>query len=720
MKKFFLFLFLIPQRRWQVLHHRYSFWRHAVGGRWIAIWSTLSILLCTSGFAQNPGEWVWLHGDSITNNPGNFGTQGVSSPTNYPPSLYESCEWTDLNGNFWLFGGCHINASYGDVWKFDPLINQWTWMKGSGIPNGAAHYGTQGIPSPLNNPPVAWGGINSWVDSDGNFWMFGGGNNVAYSDLWKYNVTSNEWTWMKGPGVGNQFGVYGTRGISNFTNNPGSRGETSASWVDNAGDFWMFGGHDHLGDYLNDLWRYNIASNTWTWMKGSQYPNYSGVFGIKGVEDTASTPDARWAYCRWKDSSGNLWLFGGKGPSIAYNDMWRFNPSTNNWTWMSGNSVGNTNGVNGIKCIADSANNPHYAIESRATWIDANDNFWAYVSGRGIYNSLWMYCSSTNQWAMIKADSLLYNAAPSWGIKGVSSPSTMPMGLMGSIGWTDRNGHLYMFGGWWGGGIWSNALWMYTIDPCCSACNTSISVENFSATDTTLCPGTCLNIINNSQSYSGYQWYFTGGNPYTSNLTNPQNICYPTSGIYDITLIASGCNRIDTLTFLNYINVYSQPPAQSITQNGDTLFAIAGTGTYQWYFNNNLINGATDYFYVAQASGDFNVVATDVNGCEVEAAIFNVTAGLTLTLSKGEGINLYPNPVTDKMTIHYSQATKGTAPQGVLRTVEISIYNMLGENIQCAFDRQLLTVDCRLLPSGMYWLEVSSSEKTYRTKFIKQ
>src|SRR5690349_15825174 len=83
------------------------------------------------------GEWKWIHGDSAShpyNNTGTFGTQGVPSATNEPPAFYEACEWKDLNGNFWLFGGNSTNSQWhGDLWKYDPLANEWTWMKGPGI-----------------------------------------------------------------------------------------------------------------------------------------------------------------------------------------------------------------------------------------------------------------------------------------------------------------------------------------------------------------------------------------------------------------------------------------------------------------------------------------------------------------------------------------------------------------------------------------------------------
>src|SRR5690349_13146928 len=64
----------------------------------------LCSLFWTNSNAQF-GEWTWMHGDSIWGSPGNYGTLGVSSPTNEPPAVYETCEWTDLNGNLWIFGG---------------------------------------------------------------------------------------------------------------------------------------------------------------------------------------------------------------------------------------------------------------------------------------------------------------------------------------------------------------------------------------------------------------------------------------------------------------------------------------------------------------------------------------------------------------------------------------------------------------------------------------
>jgi hypothetical protein len=104
------------------------------------------IFFCSVTFCfSQAGEWVWIKGSSGTGQPGYFGTQGVPGPLNHPPGLYEPSELTDLNGNFWLWGG---NGGGNDLWKYNSVSNEWTWMK-----SGIADYGIQGVSSPTNNPP---------------------------------------------------------------------------------------------------------------------------------------------------------------------------------------------------------------------------------------------------------------------------------------------------------------------------------------------------------------------------------------------------------------------------------------------------------------------------------------------------------------------------------------------------------------------------------------
>ena len=178
-----------------------------------------SSLFIDQSHAQ-PGEWTWMKGSSGNSGAPVYGTQGVASIANTPPALYEAAEWTDHDGNFWMFGGIRdFSSEYNTLWKFNPATNEWTWVKGSTTCCQAGVYGTLGVPS-INNTPGArsWGAC-SWVDNDGHLWLYGGigydisGGYQVLSDLWKYDIATNEWTWVYGPNSGTIAVDYGTLGV---------------------------------------------------------------------------------------------------------------------------------------------------------------------------------------------------------------------------------------------------------------------------------------------------------------------------------------------------------------------------------------------------------------------------------------------------------------------------------------------------------------------------
>src|ERR1700721_1593441 len=79
------------------------------------------------------------------------------------------------------------------------------------------------------------------------------------------------WVWMKGPNTPNLYANFGTQGVSDPGNNPsGLCG--AAYWEDLDGNFWIFGGANLESNgvvYNNsisysDLWKYEVATNTWT------------------------------------------------------------------------------------------------------------------------------------------------------------------------------------------------------------------------------------------------------------------------------------------------------------------------------------------------------------------------------------------------------------------------------------------------------------------------
>jgi len=289
------------------------------------------------------GEWTWVSGTNIGNQPGKYGTQGMPAPDNLPGARTDAAFWTDSVGNMWLFGGygCDSNSPCGyanlnDLWKFSG--GEWTWMAGSATANQSGSYGTLGSAAP-GNIPGARADAATWTDLSGNLWLFGGAvytypypTESLMSDLWKFS--EGEWTWMGGSADTNQPGNSGLLGTPGSNNIPSARSFASG-WTDRSGNFWLFGGFCIVGSDItfmescNDLWQY--SDGEWTWVAGPPGGDQPGTYGILGVPSPDVMPGARGDSATWVDSSGNLWLFGGGGYGSTstwgdLNDLWKLEP----------------------------------------------------------------------------------------------------------------------------------------------------------------------------------------------------------------------------------------------------------------------------------------------------------------------------------------------------------------------------------------------------------
>ena len=98
--------------------------------------------------------------------------------------------------------------------------------------------------------------------------------------------------------------------------------------------------------------QWSFAQRQWTWMGGSKATDIDGTYGIPGVAASSNIPGGRMGACTWKDKQGNFWLFGGRGEAESssglLNDLWRYNPTNKQWTWIAGEKSANTPGQYGI------------------------------------------------------------------------------------------------------------------------------------------------------------------------------------------------------------------------------------------------------------------------------------------------------------------------------------------------------------------------------------
>jgi len=456
-----------------------------------------------------PNQWMWASGASTvpivpgsnSGNPGVYGTLGVPAGGNVPGGRQGAVTWTDSSGNLWLFGGSGYDANgtfafLNDLWEYQVSLGQWAWMGGaSAVPVGSPEsggnpgiYGSLGIPSTANIPGSRTGAVG-WMDKNGNLWLFGGagidstGLSGNLNDLWEYIPSTGAWAWMGGSSTigsaGAVPGIYGTLGQPSPVNVPGSR-NFAVSWNDNTGNFWLFGGYgsDSANNFgvLNDLWKYSPSTAQWTWVSGSSgLPGgigASGSYGTLGTPAATNVPGAREAAIAWTDAGGNFWLFGGFGFMPAsqgfLNDLWKFDPATSQWTWVSGSDTlpfgdnGNP-GVYGTLDVPAAGNEPG-SRTSAVAWTDRNGKLWLFggegddATGSAInfLNDLWAFDPATVQWTWMGGSSRFSESciqqgvcgqAGIYGTLGVPSPQNFPGSRQSAVAWTDLNHNLWLFAG---------------------------------------------------------------------------------------------------------------------------------------------------------------------------------------------------------------------------------------------------------------------------------
>jgi len=375
-------------------------------------------------WAFNTGtlQWTWERGGNGLSG-AVAGTYPASpnlpaSATNLPGQRNSAATWVDKTGNLWMFGGYGTDSNgligyMNDMWSFSPSTKWWAWIGGSasaGALAGNPNWGTLGVADPANQPNPR-SNAATWTDAAGNFYMYGGNgylNSGTYiqGDLWQYNPVANLWTWINGSQSPTAIGSYGSIGVTVAANKPGARHSATTWTSSDGGTFWLYGGtgvdaNGTLGD-LNDLWKYDVQSNMWTWVSGSNLVNATGVYGTNEVFAATNQPGARYGATGWIGKDGNLWLFGGNGINstgtpVVLNDLWEYQTATNQWVWFNGSYNGNSPGYYGTLNTLSSSNIPGSRIYS-SNWVDSAGVFWLYggqgfdaSSTNGRLGDLWKY-----------------------------------------------------------------------------------------------------------------------------------------------------------------------------------------------------------------------------------------------------------------------------------------------------------------------------------------
>jgi hypothetical protein len=192
-----------------------------------------------------------------------------------------------------LFGGSNRNGKFDDTWAFDLASKSWTKLATGGGPSARDY--TQMVYEPTGGSIVLFGGSDASEDRN---------------DLWAFDVEANTWTELKPSGI-----------------LPQAREGHGMVYEPNTDRVLVFGGlNNDSGELLNDLWAYDLATNTWTLL------NPSG--SLPAGRELASI-----AYC---PGSQLVLLFGGlalgadagagAGADADLGDLWAYDPVADTWT----------------------------------------------------------------------------------------------------------------------------------------------------------------------------------------------------------------------------------------------------------------------------------------------------------------------------------------------------------------------------------------------------
>jgi hypothetical protein len=182
-----------------------------------------------------------------------------------------------------------------------------------------------------------------------------------------------------------------------------------------------------------------------------------------------------------------------------------------------------------------------------------------------------------------------------------------------------------------------------------------------------------------------------------------------------VTGVAAGTATITYvagLVFGTRVVTVNAPVAPVVSASGATL-SVAGTfATYQWSLGGAPIAGATSATYVATAPGTYAVAVTTTDGCSATSADFVLSSVSVSDVSKGNGLQVFPNPATDG---RFAISVAGAQHE----TITIVITNAVGAKVfESKIAANKMTALKLDVPTGVYMLQAATAAGNYHSKIM--
>ncbi len=223
-------------------------------------------------------------------------------------------------------------------------------------------------------------------------------------------------------------------------------------------------------------------------------------------------------------------------------------------------------------------------------------------------------------------------------------------------------------------------------------------------------------IVVNASGATTYTWSNGGGNAATVSYS------YGISFTYSVTGANGGCISTATLAVTDVLK-----PILSLSVANDTvcdqspfIITAGGANTYTW--SNSGGNSATAT-YTPAGNMTYYVTGTDATtGCKQtdSIAIVNIVCTGLIELGNGNAsFNVYPNPVSDKITLKLNSATQ---PLDVnIELYDVTSKLIVKQNANFNKDKTEYKLNMSSLAEGVYYLKLNSKEGSSKSvKVIKK
>ncbi|MEI6765153.1 MAG: right-handed parallel beta-helix repeat-containing protein [Bacteroidota bacterium] len=232
-----------------------------------------------------------------------------------------------------------------------------------------------------------------------------------------------------------------------------------------------------------------------------------------------------------------------------------------------------------------------------------------------------------------------------------------------------------------------------------------------------ICPNTTGQVFytNNVSGASSYFWSFPAGCVIVSGQgTTMVTVDMGAVGGTISVVASNSCGNSAAAT--HAIGLYPVPAIPVISVSGNNLISTSAYA-YQWQLNGSEIPGAVLQAIAPSGSGFYNVTVYNSFGCSATSAPFSYNAsGVDEVTTDASGMNVYPNPVHTMLTL--------TADFAQEQTFSVRLMNVLGELVNVIDDNYTgtaysRTVNMEQLPSGVYYIILSTKDKNIYTKVVK-